>query len=203
MQLNLSCWGMDIYSWAAIALHFCSSDFQFQLLFFYSQPHCGTAYSLSHGGDTICWKGWQLSQVTIFPASTCPAHETEGSVLSPVPYSGDWLSFTDWSRNWELDPCLMDLQPGGSWCLVLKLGDSACVYMWPGWWSRWHGPYCGNIWLNYLPLWVHAPVIDSWAWVWSKRTSGISWPPLFLLSLATWTQLRPSGHKRVMLDKTE
>lgn len=121
--------------------------------------------------------------ITIFLPLPALVHETEGSVLSPVPYSGDWLSFTDWSRNWELDPCSR-LEPLPVMFSTEAGGLSLCVHVaWVV--EQVTRALLWNIWLNYLPLWVHAPVIDSWAWVWSKRTSEFldhhfylsPWPP--------------------------
>lgn len=135
--------------------------------------------------------GWaELPSSCLLPALV---HETEGAVYCPLcPTQGLTQLLTDWSRNWELDPC-----PDWSlclWCLVLKLGDSACVHVaWVV--EQVTRALLWNIWLNYLPLWVqchlwliHGPGSDLTN-KWISLTTTFTFSPGHLTQLkAIWSQ---------------
>lgn len=110
-------------------LHFCSPDFPFQFSFSLPSPAVGLHASYLTVVIPSAEKAGSRA-IPIFFASTCPGPEKRRQCASPMPCSG-----ADSASKIEAETENLASSPSQSlclWCSVLKFGDSAYVYTWPG-----------------------------------------------------------------------
>lgn len=171
--MSLSCWGMNIYSWATISPTFLFIWFSISVVHsLYPAPLWDCALIISWWWyhllkrlaaeplpSPCLYLPWYMNQKAVY----CPLCPTQGTdSASQIEAETENLTH---SPDWSL--CL--------WCLILKLGDSACVVKYLAKLPSCVGP-CTCDWFMGLGL--------------IYMNKGISWPPLLPLSLATWTQLK-------------
>lgn len=104
---TLSCWGMNIFNWGNNLLSiFVDLIFHFSCSFSAPSPAVGlhTNYLMVVIPSAEKAGSWAISsfQNCALPLPVL-VYEAEGSVMSLVPYSWDWISFIGWSRNLELN----------------------------------------------------------------------------------------------------